>query len=149
MAMQIRKFGWLQPQQAWKLAQAWRHRNGVANDRYKNGQTSAGAALVTAQSNLASSSATLAAEASLARIKAAGAAKTEAGHKAAELVELREKAEANLKIDRVEPKLSGLANLNGPPDLKAQADAALNESYDVKLRRMIDLKLKSLVDLKV
>jgi hypothetical protein len=105
--------------------------------------------LVTAQSNLASSSATLAAEASLARIKASGAAKTEAGQKAAELVDLREKAEANLKIDRVEPKLSGLANLNGPPDLKAQADAALNESYDVKLRRMIDLKLKSLVDLKV
>jgi hypothetical protein len=149
MATQIRKFGWVQPQNAWKLAQAWRQRNGAANDRYKNGQTSAGAALVTAQSNLASSSATLAAEASLARIKAAGAAKSEASHKAAELVDLREKADANLKIDRVEPKLSGLANLNKPPDLKTKADAELNDPFDVKLRRMIDLKLKSLVDLKV
>ncbi len=146
MAMQIRKFGWVQPQKAWKLAQAWRQNHRSANDRL---QTSAGTTLVTAQSNLNNSNATLAAEASLARIKAASAAKTEANLKAAELVELREKAEANLKVDRVEPKLSGLANLNGPPDLKAQADAALNEPFDVKLRRMIDLKLKSLVDLQV
>ncbi len=146
MAMQIRKFGWVQPQKAWKLAQAWRQNHRSANDRL---QTSAGTTLVTAQSDLNNSNATLAAEASLARIKAASAAKTEANRKAAELVELREKAEANLKVDRVEPKLSGLANLNGPPDLKAKADAELNEPFDVKLRRLIDLKLKSLVDLQV
>lgn len=146
MAMQVRKFGWVQPQKAWKLAQAWRQSHRDANDRYKNGQTSAGATIGAAVSNLANGSATLAAEASLARIKAAGAAKSEANHKAAELSDLREKAEANLKIDRVEPKLSGLANLNGPPDLKAQADAELNDPFDVKLRRMIDLKLKNMVD---
>jgi hypothetical protein len=75
MAAQIKRFNWVKRLSHWEYAQAWRAHRRVMVQRFQEDATATSAAIVTAQNNLSTGMATLAAQVSIRRAQDALSAK--------------------------------------------------------------------------
>ena len=75
MSFKTRQFNWVRSATAWEQAQAWRERRAAMRGDFENLNAAAAERFLTAQTNLTTGMASLAAQASIARSNAAAQAK--------------------------------------------------------------------------